>query len=67
MTTMYKPGARVRVPWGLDQDREGVIVDVWGDERSPTQVRVQLDPMGEGDEPASLLLPPTIITLAAAA
>lgn len=66
MKTVYRQGARVRVPWGTDRDREGVIVDVWGDERNPTQVRVQLDPIDAEDEPTSLLLPPAILTAAAA-
>jgi hypothetical protein len=58
-----KVGTRVRVPWGLEGDVEGRIVDVWGD--PPEHVRVQLVVDGEEDaEPVVLLLSPSALDAA---
>lgn len=46
---------------------EGVVVELWGDVRHPTQVRVQLDPRGDEDDAITLLLPPAILVLSPAA
>lgn len=62
-----KPGSRVLVPWGHDQVREGVVIELWGDVHDPTQVRVQLDPRGDEDDSIALLLPPAILVLTPAA
>jgi len=63
-SSQLREGTRVRVPWGLDQDIEGTIVEVWGD--PPTQVRVQLDaePGDDVGEPIVILLSPTVLTAA---
>ena len=64
MSVSMRVGATVRVPWGLDRDVEGTIVEVWGD--PPTQVRVQLH-LGTEDEdaePVIILLSPTVLTAA---
>jgi hypothetical protein len=31
MTEQLQVGARVRVPWGLEDDVEGTVIEVWGD------------------------------------
>lgn len=61
--TALKPGARVVVPWGLDEPRLAVVIDVWGD--PPTQIRVALEPLSDDEEPAVLLLSPNVVTPAA--
>jgi len=57
-------GSTVRVPWGLEVDVEGTVVEVWGD--PPQHVRVQLSlPKAEDDaEPVVLLLAPSALTAA---
>lgn len=67
MAARWREGMRVRVPWGLDEDREGVIVELWGDPAHPTQIRVELAPSGEEDEAVLLLLAPRVVTPAPAA
>lgn len=62
MATHLKRGTQVRVPWGLDDDREGVVVDVWGDPAHPSHIRVELAPVDEGGETVLLLLVPGIVT-----
>lgn len=64
--TKLRPGARVRVLWGLDEPRAATVLEVWGDPASPTQVRVELDPAPDSDgESAVLLLSPTALIAAA--
>lgn len=63
--TTLRPGTRVRVLWGLDQPRAATVLEVWGDPSSPTQVRVELDPVEGEDEAAVLLLSPSALTDAA--
>lgn len=58
-TPPLKVGDRVSVHWGLDADKHGVIVDVWGDPPSNIRVEVQV---GEGEEPELLLLSPSAVT-----
>jgi len=55
----FKPGTRVVVPWGLDEPRRAVVIEVWGD--PPTQIRVQLEPLSEDEDPAVLLLSPSVV------
>lgn len=56
-------GAPVRVPWGLESDVEGRIIEVWGD--PPVHVRVQLMLDGDDDsEPIVLLLSPSVVEAA---
>ena len=59
MANDLRVGATVRVPWGLEDEVEGQIVEVWGD--PPAHVRVRL--LLEGDEePVVVLLPPSALT-----
>jgi len=59
-------GDRVEVPWGLDRDVPGTVVEVWGD--PPTQVRVRLElELEEDDEPIVLLLSPSMVAAACGA
>ncbi len=66
MTRMAKQltvGSTVRVPWGLEGDVEGTVVEVWGD--PPAHVRVQLNlPDDDDAEPVVLLLAPSALTAA---
>lgn len=57
-------GSTVRVPWGLEDDIEGTVIEVWGD--PPLHVRVQLHlPEAEDDaEPVVILLAPSALTAA---
>ena len=48
-------GANVLVPWGLEGDVKGKVIEVWGD--PPAHVRVQLFLASDDDaEPLILLL-----------
>ncbi len=67
MASRIKPGVRVRVPWGLDEDREGVVVEVWGDPALPSQIRVELLPLEPDEDPVLLLLGPSVVTPTSAA
>jgi hypothetical protein len=63
MADQLRVGATVRVPWGLEGDVEGTIVEVWGD--PPAHVRVELHLEGDDDaEPVVLLLAPSVLTAA---
>ncbi len=65
-STVLKPGVHVLVPWGLDEPREAVVLEVWGDPEAPSHIRVQLlQSDAEGDEAALLLLNPGVVTTAA--
>jgi len=56
-------GATVRVPWGLEANVEGTVVEVWGD--PPVHVRVELHfPSDDDVEPVVLLLAPSAVTVA---
>ncbi len=61
MTTRLAVGMHVLIPWGLDADREAVIVEIWGPADRPNHVRVVL--LGdEGEEDGSpLLLAPHVL------
>jgi hypothetical protein len=55
-------GAAVRVPWGLEEDVDGTVVEVWGD--PPAHVRVELHlPLDDDAEPVVLLLAPSAVTV----
>ena len=56
-----KIGDRVEVPWGLERNVRGTVVEVWG--KPATHVRVQLE-LGEDDEPVVLLLSPSAMSAA---
>jgi hypothetical protein len=59
----FKPGDRVVVPWGLDGNVLGTVVEVWGD--PPAHIRVELDSSGEAsDEPVIVLLAPSTVAAA---
>lgn len=62
MADQLRAGMRVRVPWGLDEPREAVVVEVWGDPVHPTQVRVELIPLDAENEAVRLLLTPNVVT-----
>ncbi len=62
MTEQLRTGMRVRVPWGFEQDRDAVVVDVWGDPERPTQIRVELIPIDDEEEAVRLLLTPNVVT-----
>ena len=62
-TKQFAVGSAVRVPWGLDGDVEGTVVEVWGD--PPGHVRVQLRlPADDDAEPVVLLLASSALTAA---
>jgi len=60
VAAQFKPGMRVTVPWGFQEARDGIVVEIWGDPTSPTQVRVELLPHGD-DEAVVLLLTPSVV------
>jgi hypothetical protein len=62
MTEQLQVGTKVRVPWGLEDDIEGTIVEVWGD--PPVHVRVELRLEDDDDEPVVLLLAPSALRAA---
>ena len=63
MPQQLRVGATVRVPWGLESDVKGKVIEVWGD--PPVHVRVQLLLEGDDDsEPVVLLLSPTALEAA---
>lgn len=64
MAKQLRVGSTVRVPWGLDRDVEGTVLEVWGD--PPVHVRVQLHFPDDDDdaEPIVLLLAPSSVTAA---
>lgn len=52
-----------RVPWSVDREVEGTIVEVWGDR--PTHYRVERPLEGDDEaEPVALLLRPSALTAA---
>lgn len=55
-------GSKVRVPWGLNRDVEGTVVEVWGD--PPSHVRVELHLDDEESESVVLLLAPSAVAAA---
>ena len=70
MSAPFKPGMRIRVPWGRTDDRQGRVLEVWGDPNHPSHVRVVLDLMDPEDPdelPSILLLRPDSVTPATAA
>ena len=62
MAGELRVGATVRVPWGLEGDVEGRILELWGE--PPVHVRVQLMLDGDDDEPIVLLLAASTLTAA---
>lgn len=59
MSSDVQVGERVLVPWGLDEDVEGTVVEVWGNPPAHVRVALQLE---ENEEPQVLLLNPKILT-----
>ena len=55
-------GTTVRVPWGLDGEVEGTIVEVWGD--PPAHVGVELQLEDDDTDPVVLLLAPSVVSVA---
>ena len=63
MADQLSVGTTVLVPWGLEADVKGKIIEVWGD--PPAHVRVQLQLEGDDDaEPVILLLSPSTLQTA---
>lgn len=63
MSSQLRVGTKVRVPWGLDREVPGTVVEVWGD--PPTHVRVELHlDVDEDTEPVVILLSPSALTAA---
>lgn len=63
MAEQLRVGTTVLVPWGLEADVKGKIIEVWGD--PPVHVRVQLQLEGDDDgEPVILLLSPSTLETA---
>jgi hypothetical protein len=63
MSKQLRVGGTVRIPWGLEADVEGKIIEVWGD--PPVHVRVQLLLDSDDDsEPVILLLSPEALEAA---
>lgn len=54
-------GMKVQVPWGLEREVDGTVLEVWGD--PPQHVRVELHLEGE-DEPMVLLLAASALSAA---
>lgn len=50
------------MPWGLNRDVEGTVVEVWGD--PPSHVRVELHLDDEESESVVLLLAPSAVAAA---
>jgi primosomal protein N' len=55
-----KPGMQVRVPWGLDEDRLAVIVEIWGPPHSPSQIKIRFIDDAKRDDPGTLLISPRV-------
>lgn len=63
MKRQLRVGDKVKVPWGLQRQVDGEIVEVWGD--PPQHVRVRLELAEEdGVEPVTLLLAPSALIAA---
>ncbi len=56
-------GSTVTVPWGVADQVDGEIVDVWGD--PPRQFRVRLDLDDDDAEESVILLLPSSVVQAA--
>jgi len=57
-------GSSVVVPWGLERDVEGVVVEVWGNPPAHIRVRLRFEEDDEEAEPVVLLLSPSSVTAA---
>ncbi len=57
-TSHLTPGSAVRVPWGLEGDVAGTVVEVWGS--PPAHIRVELH-FADDSEPVTLLLSPDVV------
>lgn len=55
-----KPGARVRVPWGLDVV-EGDVVEVWDDPTGHVRVAIELGGPDHADDVVTVLLTPEVV------
>ncbi|HWH32641.1 MAG TPA: hypothetical protein VNU01_08215 [Egibacteraceae bacterium] len=61
MADELRVGATVRVPWGIEGDVKGKILEIWGE--PPAHVRVELLLEGD-DEPLVLLLAASTLSAA---
>lgn len=57
-------GDRVRVPWSPTVERYGRVLEVWGDPRNPSQIKIEFDRFAEDDAPTVRLLSPTVVSRA---
>lgn len=64
MADQLTVGATVLVPWGLGAPVKATVLEVWGD--PPIHVRVQLRPddADESEEPAIILVSPSVLQAA---
>lgn len=60
MAQQFHIGQTVRIPWGVADEVEGTVVEVWGDPVQHVRVAVRLD----DEEQAVLLLAPSSLTAA---
>ncbi len=56
-----RKGDRVRVPWGLADERYGKVVEVWGNPRDPSHIKIEFDQLAEDDAPTVRLLSPSVV------
>ena len=56
-----RKGDRVRVPWGIADERYGKVLEVWGNPQNPSQIRIEFDQLAEDDAPAVRLLSPSVV------
>ncbi len=64
MAKQLTVGSTVRVPWGLKDDIEGTVVEVWGDAPAHVRVQLRLSEAEDDAEPIILLLAPSALTAA---
>jgi hypothetical protein len=56
-----RKGDRVQVPWGISDHRYGTVIEVWGNPKDPSHLRIEFDPLPDDDAPAIRLLSPSMV------
>ncbi len=64
MAKQLSVGSTVRVPWGLEGDVEGTVVEVWGDSAAHVRVQLHLPDADDETEPIVILLAASNLTAA---
>lgn len=64
MSQQFKVGDTVLVPWGLGDPVRATVVEVWGDPVAHLRVQLDLPDADEGEEPAVILISPTVLSAA---